>query len=59
MVHRQPEDVASLLVSAGAQGPAEADVKPVGIVALPPSNLPGSVRAAADEEEDSAGPTEA
>lgn len=65
VVHRQPENVAPLLMSANAQGSAEANVKPVGIVALPPSNLPDSMRTAADEEKDSverdatAGPTEA
>lgn len=52
-------------MSANAQGSAESDVKAVGIVALPPSNLPDSMRTAADEEKDSAerdvtaGPTDA
>ncbi|XP_029701816.1 zinc finger protein 280D isoform X2 [Takifugu rubripes] len=65
VVHRQPENVAPLLMSANVQGSAEAVVKPVGIVALPPSNLPDSMRTAADEEQDSAdgdvtaGPTDA
>lgn len=65
VVHRQPENVAPILMSANAEGPAEAEVKPVGIVALPPSNLPDSMRTAAEEEKDSAereapaGPTHA
>lgn len=55
VVHRQPENVAPLLVSANAQGSAEADVKPGGMVAPPPSDLPDSMRTAADEEK---GPAE-
>lgn len=65
VVHRHPEKVAPLLMPSNAQGPAEAEVKPVGIVPPPPSNLPDSMRTAADEEkepaerEDTAGPTDA